>query len=152
MRQWTAEATTWSLAIIPMNSQAGLPDAIRRLRRGLRDVRDRMARRRNRWRGGLLRWHRRRRRHGVDADHHEGIDRHEVEAVLRRRWPNAVVKELEQEAPTVAMLPGDAAAWTVPPRYRTAEDRDSCPSTISKRSPRPSSSRCRLSSEGRVGR
>jgi hypothetical protein len=109
MRQWTAEATTWSLAIIPMNSQAGLPDAIRRLRRGLRDVRDRMARRRNRWRGGLLRWHRRRRRHGVDADHHEGIDRHEVEAVLRRRWPNAVVKELEQEAPTVAMLPGDAA-------------------------------------------
>ena len=41
---------TSSLAIIPINSSAGLPDAVRRLRRGLRDVRDRMARRRRRWR------------------------------------------------------------------------------------------------------
>jgi hypothetical protein len=40
---------------------------------------------------------------------HEGIDRHEIEAVLRRRWPNAVVKGVEQEAPTVAMSPADAA-------------------------------------------
>ena len=40
---------------------------------------------------------------------HEGIDRHEVEAVLRRRWPDVVVKELEQEEPTVAMSPEDAA-------------------------------------------
>ena len=40
---------------------------------------------------------------------HESVDRHEVEAVLRRRWPDLVVKELEQEEPAVAMLAGDAA-------------------------------------------
>ena len=40
---------------------------------------------------------------------HDGVDRHEVEDALRRRWPDAVVKELEQEEPTVAMLPSDAA-------------------------------------------
>jgi hypothetical protein len=40
---------------------------------------------------------------------HEGVDRHEVETVLRRRWPEVVVKEPEQEEPTVAMSPSDAA-------------------------------------------
>jgi hypothetical protein len=50
MCQWSAEATTWSLAIIPVHSPEGLPDAVRRLRRGLRDVRDQMARHRIRWR------------------------------------------------------------------------------------------------------
>ena len=40
---------------------------------------------------------------------HEGVDRPEVEAVLHRRWPDVVVKSLEQEQPAVAMLAGDAA-------------------------------------------
>jgi hypothetical protein len=40
---------------------------------------------------------------------HEGIDRHEVEAVLRRRWPDVVVKSREQEEPTLAMT-ADVAA------------------------------------------
>jgi hypothetical protein len=40
---------------------------------------------------------------------HEGIDRCEVEDVLRRLWVDVVVKELEQEEPAVTMLPGDAA-------------------------------------------
>jgi hypothetical protein len=40
---------------------------------------------------------------------HEGVDWHEVEAVLRRRWPEVVVEELEQETPSVAMLSADAA-------------------------------------------
>jgi hypothetical protein len=40
---------------------------------------------------------------------HDGVDRHEVEAVLRRRWPEVVVKTLEQEQPTVAMTAEDAA-------------------------------------------
>ena len=40
---------------------------------------------------------------------HDGVDRHEVEAVLRRRRPDAVVKCLEQEEPVVAMSPADAA-------------------------------------------
>jgi hypothetical protein len=109
MSQWAAEATTWSLAIIPLHSSAGLPDAVRRLRRGLRDVRDRMARRRRSWRdvsfAGMA---------GGDGMalvlvSHEGIDRHEVEDALRRRWTDVVVKGLEQEEPDVAMLPGDAA-------------------------------------------
>ena len=40
---------------------------------------------------------------------HDGVDRHEVETVLRRRWPEVVVKSLELEEPDVAMSPGDAA-------------------------------------------
>src|SRR5450631_4169228 len=101
MCQWSAEAATASLAIIPVHSSAGLTDAVRRLRRGLRDVRDRMARRRNRWRDvcctGM-----------AGGDHtalvmitHDGVDRHEVEDVLHRRWPDVVVKGLEQEQPAV---------------------------------------------------
>jgi hypothetical protein len=109
MCRWSAEAATSSLAIIPMHSSAGLPDAVRRLRRGWRDVRDRMARHRRSWRdvgcAGMA---------GGDGIalvliSHEGVDRHEVETVLRRRWPEVVVKEPEQEEPTVAMSPSDAA-------------------------------------------
>ena len=109
MCRWSAEATKWSLAIIPLHSSAGLPDAVRRLRRGLRDVRDRMARCRRLWRdvcfAGMV---------GGDGKAlvmvtHEGVDRHEIEDVLRRRWPDAVVKSLEQEEPTVAMTAEDAA-------------------------------------------
>jgi hypothetical protein len=50
MCHWSAAVTDRSLAVIPLNLSADLPDAVRRLRRGLRDVRDRMARRRHRWR------------------------------------------------------------------------------------------------------
>ena len=39
----------------------------------------------------------------------EGLDRREVQDVLCHRWPDVVVKVLEQEEQTVAMLPGDAA-------------------------------------------
>jgi hypothetical protein len=109
MCQWTAEATTLSLVIMPVSSSPGLRDAVRQLRRGWRDVRDRMARRRNRWRdvgfAGM-----------ADGDHkamvlisHEGVDRREVQDVLGRRWPEVVVKNLEQEEPAVTMSPGDAA-------------------------------------------
>jgi hypothetical protein len=109
MRQWTAEATTWSLAVIPLHLSAGLPDGVRRLRRGLRDVRDRMARRKRRWRevccAGM-----------AGGDHtalvmitHEGIERREVQDALHHRWPDVVVKNLEREEPAVAMSPADAA-------------------------------------------
>ena len=92
-----------------IDSSVGLRDGVRRLRRGLRDVRDRMARHKKRWRdvcctgmaGGDGRV--------VVMILHEDIERCAVEDVLRRRWPNAVVKELEQEESTVAMSPGDAA-------------------------------------------
>jgi hypothetical protein len=107
MCQWSA-ASTSSLAIIPLRLSRGLRNAVQRLRRGLRDVRDRTARRRNRWRGaccaGMA---------GGDGTAlvmitHQGIDRREVEDVLRRRWPDVVVKSLEQEVPTLKMLAGDA--------------------------------------------
>jgi hypothetical protein len=40
---------------------------------------------------------------------HEGIDRHEVQVVLRRRWPDAVLQEPEWEAPSLAVTPIEAA-------------------------------------------
>ncbi len=109
MCQWTAEATTWSLAAIPLHLSASLLHAVRRLRRALRDVRDRAARRRRRWRevccAGM-----------VGGDHgalvmitHEGIERREVQDVLHHRWPGVLVKSLEDEEPSVAMSPADAA-------------------------------------------
>ncbi len=95
MREWSS-ATTSSLALIPILSPAGLLDAILRLRRGLRDVRDRTARRWRQWRtvsfAGLM-----------------GIDRREVVNVLRRRWPDVMVKELQQEEPTWEITADDAA-------------------------------------------
>jgi hypothetical protein len=79
MREWSS--ATASLAIIRALSPAGLPDAARRLRRGLRDVRDRAARHWRQWRSvslaGLM-----------GNDHrvlvmisHQDIDRREVEDV-----------------------------------------------------------------------
>jgi len=56
MRRWWDGIRNWlpgsasSLAIIPVQSTAGLCDGVRRLRRGLRDVRDRTARCRTQWR------------------------------------------------------------------------------------------------------
>jgi hypothetical protein len=74
---WSEAATASSLAIIPILSPAGLFNAVRWLRRGLRDVRDRTAQRWGQWRtvyfAGLM-----------GGDHralvmisHQGIDRRE---------------------------------------------------------------------------
>jgi hypothetical protein len=109
MCQWAADATTSSLAVIPIRSTAGLPAAVRRLRRALRDVRDRMARRRRRWRGVCFA--------GLACGDgtalvlisHDDVNRSEVLDALRRRWPDVAVKPLEQEEPTVAMSAEDAA-------------------------------------------
>ena len=40
---------------------------------------------------------------------HEGVDRRELLDVLRRRWPDVVLKDLEQEEPMWEMTPDDAA-------------------------------------------
>ena len=109
MRYWSEAATTATLAIISIRSPAGLPDAARRLRRGLRDVRDRSARCFRRWRtvsfAGM-----------IGGDHralvlisHAGVDRRELLDVLSRRWPEVVLKNLEQEELTWAMTPDEAA-------------------------------------------
>jgi hypothetical protein len=104
---WAGAAS--NLAIMRIGSSAGLPDAVRRLRRGLRDFRDRMARCRNRWRdvgfGGIA---------GGDGTAlvmvtHDGVDQREVLDALRRRWPDVVVKSLQQETLTLAMTAEDAA-------------------------------------------
>ncbi len=40
---------------------------------------------------------------------HDGVDRREVLDVLRPRWPDVLVKGLEQEAPRSDMVAEDAA-------------------------------------------
>jgi hypothetical protein len=108
MRYWSEAATTLSLAIIPLQSPSGLQDTVRRLRRSLRDVRDRSARRRRAWRtvsfAGM-----------IGGDHkarmlisHEGVERREVQDVLCRRWPEVVLKAPEHEEPIWEMTPNDA--------------------------------------------
>lgn len=83
--------------------------AIRRLRRGLRDVRDRMVRSQRRWRtvcfAGMVCGD----RTGLVLVIHEGIDRREVDDVLRSRWLEVVLKDLEGEQPATAMSLSDAA-------------------------------------------
>lgn len=109
MCHWSAEAATSSLAIMRIDSPVGLHDAVRRLRRGLRDVRDRMARRRRLWRevgfAGMAGGDRR----ALVLVSHDGVDRREVLDVLRPRWPDVLVKGLEQEAPRSDMVAEDAA-------------------------------------------
>ena len=108
IREWSSAATS-SLAIIALLSPVGLYDAAGRLRRGLRDVRDRAARRWRQWRtvsfAGLM-----------SGDHralllisHQGVDRRDVLNVLCRRLPDVVLKDLQQEEPAWEMTADDAA-------------------------------------------
>jgi hypothetical protein len=103
-----AEAAS-SLAILSIDLSVGLFNAARHLRRAMRDVRDRVARRRNPWRNvrfaGIVGGDRR----AMVLVSHEGINRSEVQDVLRRRWPDVLIKKRGQEEPTWEMLPGDAA-------------------------------------------
>jgi len=106
-----------SLAAISIRRRPGqIGAAIRRLRRGLRDVRDRMARSRRRWRSvGIA---------GVVAGGavwlvvlHPDVERGEVNEVLRRRWPDAAVRDVDEGA----VLPEplglhDAVALALVPR------------------------------------
>ena len=107
MCDWAA--ATASLAILSIDSSVGLPNAARHLRRAMRDVRDRVARRRSPWRevrfAGIIGGDRR----AMVMISHEGIDRPEVQDVLRRRWPDVLIKKRGQEEPTWEMLPDDAA-------------------------------------------
>ena len=71
-----------SLMIIPIPSPTGLREAVCRMRRGLRDVRDRMARRRRLWRevgfAGMAGGDRR----ALVLVSHDGVDRREMLGVL----------------------------------------------------------------------
>lgn len=94
MRRWWRGFRLWladgdlSLAMIPARGDPGA--GIRKLRKGLRDVRDRAARQDRRWAAvGMA---------GLASDavatvlvQHCGIDRAEVWARLTRRWPDVVL-------------------------------------------------------------
>ena len=127
MCQWSAAATS-SLAIIPI-ALVGWP--ARRCTTAAAWVARRSrpdGARRRRWRevsfAGMA---------GGDGTAlvmitHEGVDRHEVEAVLRRRWPDVVVKESGAGGTAVAMTARRCCrSRTVPPRCRAAADRGHAP-------------------------
>ena len=137
-------AATSSLAILSIDSSIGLLDATRHLRRAIRDVRDRVARHRNEWRdvrfAGITGGDRR----IMVTVSHLGIDRCEVQDVLQRRWPDAVIKSWGKRSPPRRCCP--------PKRQNlvdVGEVLSHCVSLLcrNRRVHLPSYSRCRLSSE-----
>ena len=103
MRRWWRGGLIWlsgpdsSLAIIPLDSTDLIP-TIRRLRKSLRDVRDRAARHDSRWvavtMGGIV----------SDGDlvllvQHAGIDREALWDVLERRWPTIMISDVGEAVP-----------------------------------------------------
>ena len=46
---------------------------------------------------------------GIVLISHEGVDRRELQDVLKARWPDVVLKALEHEEPMWTMTPDDAA-------------------------------------------
>jgi hypothetical protein len=113
MRRWWRGFQVWltgpdiSLAIIPVAGD--LISDTRRLRKGMRDVRDRTAHRDPRWAGvaiaGL-----------TDGDRalilirHPGIDRAEVWARFERRWPEIVLCNPGKFEPSYQMAVANAVA------------------------------------------
>jgi hypothetical protein len=105
-QQWLSLGGNISLAMIPTGGD--LISITRRLRKGLRDVRDRANRHDRRWRAvsmaGL-----------VDEDHalvlirHTCIDRNEVWSILARRWPDIVLSEPGNTEPSSILAVADAA-------------------------------------------
>lgn len=99
VRRWWRGFLQWlcspdvSLVTIPLTGTLNLIPAIRRVRKGLRDIRDRAARVDPRWAAvamaGML-----------SGDHllmivqHHGIDRGTLWSMLERRWPEVVVAEV----------------------------------------------------------
>lgn len=112
MRRWWRGFRLWladgdlSLAIIPSR---GDPDAgTRKLRKGLRDVRDRAAQQDRRWAAVRMA--------GLVSDivavlvQHCGIGRAEVGARLMRRWPDVVLIDPGDITPLSEMTVAQAAA------------------------------------------
>lgn len=112
-RRWWQAFDAWitgpetSLVIIQL---AGDPiNATRKLRKSLRDVRDRAGRQDHRWRvvamAGLADGNR-----GLILAQHPGIDRASFWVMLERRWPNVVLADLGSVEPASALAARDAAA------------------------------------------
>ena len=99
MRRWWRGALIWlsgaetSLAIISLDDTTDLIPTIRRMRKSLRDIRDRAARLDARWAAVAM--------GGIVSDdqlmiivRHAGIDRDTVWDVLERRWPTITISDL----------------------------------------------------------
>jgi hypothetical protein len=147
-RRWWLGLCAWieqgdspiTLAILPLRHQpSGLRAAVARLRRSLRDLRDRQAKRQVRWRSVAMA--------GMAASgdtafvhvRHSGLARSEVDAVLRRRWPDLIISDPNTAAPTWRFSPHDAAELArirrgveplritvLPQRIADAHRRDAC--------------------------
>ncbi len=103
---WLEDADT-SIATIPLNGDP--MTAIRTLRKGLRDVRDRAARRDRRWQGVAMA--------GMfNGDHllllikHVGITRAATWSMLERRWPDIALGDIAKAEPSAWLTIKDAAA------------------------------------------
>jgi hypothetical protein len=98
-----------TLAIIPIPWEAGsLRIAVRRLRRALRDFRDRMARRSGRWRGVCLSGLVIGNKTAMVVFDGGAVDRIELSRAVRRRWTNATVLNLTDQEPSAEMTVSDA--------------------------------------------
>ena len=119
MRRWWRGGLLWlngpdaSLVIIPLDS-TDLIQTIRRLRKSLRDVRDRAARPDSRWATCAM--------GGIASDDqmmlivgHAGIDRDTVWDVLERRWPTIMISDVGDALPVSTL--------TVPATIRLATAR-----------------------------
>ena len=96
-----------SLMVIPLDGDPVV--GVRKLRKGLRDVRDRAAQRDQRWAGVAM--------GGLATEdavlvlvQHRGLDRIDMSKIFQRRWPDAVFADTVDNQPSWAMVPKVAAA------------------------------------------
>lgn len=113
MRSWWRGIMAWpehpwtSLAVIPLSSDP--ITSIPRLRKGLRDIRDRNARLDHRWAGvtfaGMLS-----EQVAMVLVNHRDLDQASVWWTLSARWPDAVIVDVGDAQPSWRMTATDAAA------------------------------------------
>ncbi len=111
MRAWIMEdGAPVSLAVVPLpHDPGGLRPASVRLRRGLRDVRDRMARRDASWSSVALAGMATGDGTAFVLVRHPAVERPEIADVLRRRWPDRVLGDAAAAEPSWRMATEDAA-------------------------------------------
>jgi hypothetical protein len=95
MHRWTGtDSHSVSLAILPLHHPPEmLRAAVRRLRRALRDIRDRMCRRDDRWHAVAVAGMAQGDGKAMLLVRHPGIGEAEIAEVLQRRWPDAQVTD-----------------------------------------------------------
>ena len=111
MRAWVMEdGAPVSLAVLPLpDHPAGFRSRVARVRRALRDVRDRAARRHASWRAVALAGMATGDGTALVLVRHPGIARAEVADALGGRWPDAAVGDAAASEPSWAMATEDAA-------------------------------------------